>query len=140
MLEKKLVKYIEFVFSLLLVSFSTMSFAVEKDIMSNPNKPILTSPSAPEVTLKLESNPTTGYSWFLVSYDHQLLSPVSHHYVPVHNGLVGVPGYELWRFKVNPQAFSVPQVTEITLHYARSWEMQAIHKFKFLVIINPRYR
>ena len=37
--------------------------------MSDPSKPIVVQSSAPEFTIHLASNPTTGYSWFLKKYN-----------------------------------------------------------------------
>lgn len=83
---------------------------------------IVTSDQA-AFTLKLKSNPTTGYSWFLTEYNGALIEPVEHHFLkPDNQQLVGAPGYELWKFRVKPAGFKVPQLTQIHLAYMRPWE------------------
>ncbi|SRR5579883_101703 len=77
----------------------------------------------PEFTVKLKSNPSTGYSWFLREYDPALIVPVKHHYEPpADRKLMGAPGYEIWTFKVKSEGFHVPQQTVVRLVYARPWE------------------
>lgn len=76
----------------------------------------------PTFSLRLKSNPSTGYQWFLREYDADLIQPVSQHYVPGDANLIGTPGYDIWTFKVKPAAFSVPQQTVIRLIYARAWQ------------------
>ena len=92
--------------------------------------------SSPVITLKLKSNPSTGFSWFLVGYDHGLLVPISRVFVPPTKEMPGAPGYEIWRFGVSPHAFVVPQMTYITLRYLRPWVVPAnARKLKFTVAI-----
>ncbi|EKD55322.1 MAG: hypothetical protein ACD_60C00015G0030 [uncultured bacterium] len=82
------------------------------------------SENNPQFTIKLTSNPTTGYRWFLRNYDANLIQPVKHAFLAADNKkLIGAPGYEVWRFKVKPAGFSVPQQTIIRFVYARPFEM-----------------
>ena len=105
---------------------------------TDPNKAIQITKQAQKVILKLKSNPTTGYSWLLVHYDPNLVEPISRKYVAPKSQSVGAPGYEVWRFAVNAKAFVVPQMTEITLQYARPWLVPTNgRKLKFTVIISP---
>lgn len=76
----------------------------------------------PEFTLKVKSNPTTGYSWFLREYDSNLMVPVKHSFELADRKLMGAPGYELWTFRIKPIGFVVPQQTVIRLVYARPWQ------------------
>ncbi|RDI48738.1 hypothetical protein AQULUS_08980 [Aquicella lusitana] len=76
----------------------------------------------PEFTIKLKSNPTTGYAWFLREYDANLISPVKHSFQKPEQNLMGAPGYEIWTFRVKPQGFLVPQQTTIRMIYARPWQ------------------
>jgi len=82
---------------------------------------ILVTAAQPQFTIKLKSNPTTGYSWFLREYDSNLVSPVKHTFQHADQGLMGAPGYELWTFKMKPAALVVPQQTIIRFNYARPW-------------------
>lgn len=76
-----------------------------------------------EFVIKLKSNPTTGYTWFLTDYNSALLEPVKHVFEPATNKkLIGAPGYELWIFRAKPAAFVVPQQTLIRFVYSRPWE------------------
>jgi len=86
-------------------------------------------------TLKLKSNPTTGYSWFLREYDSNLLTPLKHSFKPPSGKLIGAPGYELWTFRVKPAAFVVPQQTVIRMMYARPW--QTDHATQVVFKISP---
>jgi inhibitor of cysteine peptidase len=73
-------------------------------------------------TIKLKSNRTTGYSWYLREYDPNLLLPEKHSFEAPKERLIGAPGYELWTFQVKPAGFVVPQQTTIRFIYARSWD------------------
>ncbi|OAI48578.1 hypothetical protein AYO45_04710 [Gammaproteobacteria bacterium SCGC AG-212-F23] len=107
----------------LLVCLSSFAFA-ENPAMYTQEKPVvMVQRLQPEFVIQLKSNPTTGYSWFLRSYDANLLTPVKHVFQATSNKkLIGAPGYELWTFKVKPEAFSVPHQTEIQFVYQRPWE------------------
>lgn len=83
---------------------------------------IAVTPDQPTFVIKLKSNPTTGYSWFLREYDNTLVTPVKHDFIPPGKALIGAPGYEVWTFKAKPAAFSVPQITNIRMIYARPWQ------------------
>ena len=83
---------------------------------------VMVSSQKNSFTIKLKSNATTGYTWFLSSYDKSLVQPVSHQYQHATSQLVGAPGYELWTFKLKPEAFHVPHVTMINFVYSRPWE------------------
>lgn len=118
------------------VIFSSIIYAQNIDF-TNPQKSLLATPSSANIIIKVKSNPTTGYSWFLVNYNENLLSPISHKYYAPTSQLVGASGYELWKFRVNTAAFIMPQITTITLQYARPWEAQANdQQLKFTVVIN----
>lgn len=74
--------------------------------------------------IKLKSNPTTGYSWFLREYDSQLLAPIAHQFQKNDDKklAMGAPGTEMWTFKVKPKAFIVPQQTVLRFVYMRPWQ------------------
>ena len=73
-------------------------------------------------TIKLKSNPTTGYSWFLRDYNPNLIEPIKHNFVKSDSTLMGAPGYEVWVFRAKPQAFIIPQQTTIRMVYTRPWQ------------------
>lgn len=87
------------------------------------NTNFLVAATAPQFTIKLKSNPTTGYSWFLRDYDTHLIKLVKHQYVAGANKkMIGAGGYELWTFRVLPAGFIAPQQTLVRLVYSRPWE------------------
>ena len=106
---------------LISLMMSITAFAAERNGFTDPTKILQVSSASQDIALKIRSNPTTGYSWFLVDYDHDLLTPVSQTYVPPTSDLVGASGYEVWHFKANTKAFTVPQLTQITLQQIRPW-------------------
>jgi inhibitor of cysteine peptidase len=82
-------------------------------------------------SLHLDSNPTTGYRWSLVSPANQVVVLVTNSYEPsAHKaGLVGFGGMEHWTFKAVGQGR-----TELVLEYARSWEKVAVRKTNVVVV------
>ncbi len=84
---------------------------------------VLATANQPKFIIKLKSNPTTGYSWFLKEYNTHYLEPVKHEFQAAENRQrVGAPGYEVWTFKLKPAAFAVPLQTTLRFVYARPWE------------------
>src|SRR3989338_4324227 len=83
---------------------------------------IIVQAGEPTFTIKLKSNPSTGYAWFLRDYNDRLISPVAWHYASAKTNLMGASGYELWTFRLNPSAFVVPQQMTMRFIYRRSWE------------------
>jgi inhibitor of cysteine peptidase len=93
---------------------------------TDPTKSIVVKKSNPTFSITLKSNPTTGYSWSLKSYDEKLISLINHKfYPPTNKTLAGAPGYEKWIFKVTPSSFTASQTTNMALVYIRPWEKQA---------------
>ncbi len=106
--------------------FALAAYAVEpvKDnTYTESNSAFAISADQPEFMIKLKSNPTTGYSWFLREYNTALIESVSHAFqAPTDKKLMGASGFEVWKFKVKPAAFTVPQQTTLKFVYARPWE------------------
>ena len=75
-----------------------------------------------EFSLRVKSNPTTGYSWFLRDYNSALFTPIKHTREVATSGLIGAPGFEVFTFQVNPNAYVVPQASTISLVYMRPWQ------------------
>lgn len=120
-------KLLKLVF-ILACSVFNIAYAVEnnKELPAyTEDKPvIMVSADAPQFVIKLKSNATTGYAWFLLDYNSKMISPVSHTYqVAKDKNLVGAPGYELWTFRVMPTGFIVPQETMLGFVYIRPWEV-----------------
>ena len=102
------------------------------------NLHIMVSASQPQFEIKLKSNATTGYSWFLRKYNSKLIEPVKHVYqAPQNKGIVGAPGVEVWTFRVKASGFVVPQQTIIRMVYARPWEgAEATEQLNFTVTMH----
>jgi inhibitor of cysteine peptidase len=81
------------------------------------------NPSQSDMVLRLKSNRTTGYGWYLKTYDHNLLSLKSYRYIAPNAQLAGAPGVEEWHFKVLSTANIAPQLSQITFSYMRPWEL-----------------
>ena len=112
---------------IILAGFLVFSGVTHADTpVTTEDKPAITvSEAMPEFVVKLKSNPTTGYSWFLRDYNSNLLTPVKHVYeAATDKKLVGAAGYELWTFRVRAAATVVPQQTMIRFVYTRPWQTE----------------
>ena len=77
-------------------------------------------------TIRLRSNPTTGYSWVL-DHDHDHLELVSESYERL-SMAIGGGGVTMFKFIALKRG-----VTTITTHYQRPWEDEAIEVRRFSV-------
>ena len=110
---------------LLLSSVSVHALTPKKEISEySENKlAVMLTQDQPQFVIKLKSNPTTGYSWYLREYNAALIEPVSHFYqAPINKRLMGASGHEVWTFRAKPGGFIVPQQTMLRLVYSRPWE------------------
>jgi len=69
------------------------------------------------VTIKLEGNPTTGYSWEVVETEGAILQQVGEPEFEAESDLLGAPGTQTLRF----EAVETGQM-ELKLVYQRPWE------------------
>ena len=118
-------KILSYVFTLLFVTSTAYAETAKTEIKTYlQDKPaIMVESESPVFIIKLKSNPTTGYSWFLREYHSNVLEPVKHEFEAVTDKkLVGAPGYELWTFRVKPEGFVVPQQSVIRFVYLRPWD------------------
>ena len=91
------------------------------------NKVIAVTEKKPAFTVTLSSNATTGYSWFLLSCDNRLVTPLSARYIPPKNKkMMGAPGQMQWQFQVTPAGLAVPRVITLELGYLRPWQPASI--------------
>jgi inhibitor of cysteine peptidase len=111
--------------SIILIS---VSFAQSKNkdanIYSEDKQSIFVTRDQPDFKIKLKSNPTTGFSWFLREYDPSLITAVKHEFQAAEGKvkMIGAPGFEIWSFHMKPAAFTVPQQTTIRMVYTRPWD------------------
>ena len=114
---------------LLLITVSSYVFAADtiqnnqaKNVYTEDHLNIIVKANDPQFTIKLKSNPTTGYAWYVRKYDANLILPIKHQFQKSNQNLMGAPGEEWWVFRVKPNGFLVPHQTTIRFIYARPWE------------------
>ncbi|KTC98496.1 secreted protein [Legionella geestiana] len=76
---------------------------------------------AKALTISLPANPTTGYRWFLRSWNTQILTLADHHFEAQNNGLMGAPGAMHYRFALQPGK-SWPAQLHFMFEYNRPFE------------------
>lgn len=118
--------------------FCGLANADESKGFTDPEKSIMVSPSQPEFSLRLASNPTTGYSWFIKRYNQHFLTLEKHQFFPPTSQIVGAGGVDLWVFKVKPEAFIAPHIFKIKLVYARPWEADKNNKTTDFTVITQQ--
>ena len=119
---------------LLLLSFS--SIAKKQPVASDYSKPIIVKSSAPSFTINLPANRTTGFSWFISSYNNKLIMPISAKYQAPSGSMPGAPGSSRWTFNVDDDAFTVPHILQITMIYARPWDLKGMTRKIITVVTN----
>jgi inhibitor of cysteine peptidase len=84
------------------------------------------------LTIKLEGNPTTGYSWEVVESEDAILQQVGEPEFEAESDLLGAPGTQTLRF----EAVETGQM-ELKLVYRRSWEtdMEPLETFTVHVTV-----
>lgn len=122
-----------------LALFSSILFAQAQP--SKQEKEVTTiqvNKSEPAFVLTLDSNPTTGYSWFLGRYDSERIEPIKKNYEISHPKRAGSGGQEHWFFKLKSDTFVVPTILTIEMIYVRPWALHDIAKTKtFKIVANP---
>lgn len=76
----------------------------------------------PYFNVNLQSNPSTGYQWYLTRYNPDLVKPVGHSVLKTTNNMPGAPTITQWNFKARHSAFDVPQYGRLRFEYRRSFE------------------
>ena len=109
-------------------------------VMSKGDETHITVKAPGEFSIKIESNPTTGYSWALQPIDEEEKKLVKFKKQKVEEpgqesrekGLLGAPTYEIFTF----EALAAGEVA-IRLNYRRPWEKDVppIQKHKVMVTI-----
>lgn len=87
------------------------------------------------LVIRLPANPSTGYSWsYTVKGDDILRVDSVSGVVPMKNGMVGVPGEEVWSFRAQGSGRAL-----LTYAYARSWEKNVppVQTFTLTVVVKP---
>jgi len=97
-------------------------------------KTIVVTADKPTFTIKVPSNRTTGFQWFLGGYTKDLIEPVSSTFVAPKVKMAGAPGYTVWKFEVDDDAFEVPMVMWVKLVHMRPWTTQGATKQIYKVV------
>lgn len=126
---------------------SMSAHMTKKQVMDKP-KPKFADESRPillqqgkdkQLVIYLQSNATTGYSWFLTDhYPAAWLKPVSRQFIAPSLKLMGAAGYEKWVFQVLPAAFAVQRVAHIVFSYARPWEAGSGSRMRLTLYVVPK--
>lgn len=81
-------------------------------------------PAKKQITIELPSNPTTGYKWTLLDYNHSVLQLSDTAYTQKNNAQIGASGVRRYVFSV--KAGDVfPIQTKLIFKYARPWDKQS---------------
>ena len=104
--------------------------------LSKADNTIVVSRNSPTFIIRLQSNPTTGYSWFAKKYDMNLIDVEGHKYFAPKTKLVGAGGHEEWLFRAKVSShLKQPIITTIGMSYERPWEKAPAEMVMFKVII-----
>ena len=98
---------------------------------------IMVKASSPVVKVTLRENPSTGYRWYLLKYDANVVAPIGNHYQAAKTKRMGAPGHSIWEFKFKPAAFVVRQITRVIMTHAQSWQLNQAAPFVLTFITVP---
>ncbi len=87
----------------------------------NAPKNIQLSNSQQTVEVSLPANATTGYQWFVQSYNHDLLNLQNYRYSKSSSNAIGSGGTATFSFSVDPRFYDAPQTTSVTFLYQQPW-------------------
>lgn len=111
-----------FIFALLT---PLLALAHDVPVYTDANRPIMQGADQSEFVIQLNANPSTGYAWFLKSYDPNYIKVIQHQYIQPKRTLPGAGGIEEWKFQLTPMALAAPHRFSIEFVYARAWESNA---------------
>ena len=95
----------------------------------NPSEPIKVE-AGRIFTIRMKSNPTTGYGWQLSNILDTKIILVTNAFIPPDSKLMGAGGHEVWTFK----AIGEGQV-EISMKYVRPWAKDQPARTKVFTVI-----
>lgn len=94
------------------------------DPYTDATRAITVTADNPEFSIRLKSNPTTGYRWYLKTWSNTWLEVMGLAYSANNTALAGSGGEEIWHFKVLPQAFQARMLMSIEFVSIQPWNMQ----------------
>jgi hypothetical protein len=90
------------------------------------DSPIIVTPQNSHIKIKLkESTGSTGYQWFLIDYDHNLLELYKYEYVKPAKMMPGAAGEVVFDFLIKNDFKNAPQITSIKFATARAWDLSS---------------
>jgi predicted secreted protein len=107
---------------LFFLAWPLSGFALDIPVYTETNQKIVQNADHPQFVIQLKSDPATGYSWILKSFDPHYVKFIHHHYIPPQKVLPGSGGIEEWKFQLNKMAFVAPRTLSLKFVYARAWE------------------
>lgn len=117
---------------LLLISFSINAVA-EQD---KKRDLITVKTSDPSFTVTLPSNRTTGYAWFVVGYNPQLLKVAGQTYKAGDSHKRGAPGHTEFVFQLKDEAKHSNSISRLIFIYARPWQIEEGKSKQFTLVIH----
>ena len=112
-----------YLMALLILTVAMTAYSQETTNMTDKTEEYL-NPGAPiqvkagqTFTIKLQSNPTTGFGWQLSKALDNKISLVINAFIPPDSKLCGAGGHEVWSFKAIGEGQA-----EISMKYVRPWE------------------
>lgn len=79
-------------------------------------------------TVELDSNPTTGFTWFVKYYPEELVDHVGYQYLAPKKSALGKGGKAVFTFTLGNDAFAVPRIVPVMFVQARPWVAATSHK------------
>jgi hypothetical protein len=108
---------------------------------SDPSHAITATADNPEFSISMQSNPTTGYRWYLKPWAIAWLIIVDQEYDIQDTTAVGAGGTETWHFKLLPQAFNARFILPIEFVSIRPWTVSSDKSMTtqtFYVVTEPK--
>lgn len=96
------------------------------DPYTDATRAITVTADNPEFSIRLKSNPTTGYRWYLKTWPNTWLQVIGLDYTADNTALAGSGGEEVWHFKVSPKAFNARMLMSIEFVSIQPWNMQKV--------------
>ena len=117
-------------------AFICLSFLLGFSMMANAaNTTITVSENNPEFSIRLKSNPTTGFRWRVKQIDDKVLEFVGKKYIKSNSKLIGSGGETVMKFKLK-KSNKYPSSTQLMLFYSQQWNPNKGTLKKYTVVID----
>ncbi len=105
----------------------------DSEPFSDPAKAITVTADDSHFRIRLASNPTTGYRWYLKPWSTPWLKVISQSSTPGDDNRPGSSGSETWEFELSPSAFNASFLLPIEFISLRSWDLKDLASAKSTV-------